>query len=325
MAENKNHFTGFTLQDSPHICVASIPGNWLLKNTTPTWRIEDPIKGFQRVVRESRAREIAIAVLDQGRSFPNAIVLATDREIEIDETISEIIIQNNTRFLVVDGQHRLWSQKYSDYEANFACIIHTKLSEIAMATLFLEINDNQKRVPSSLRWDLVRLVRPDDDPIGVATSEIVFLLATENDSPLFQRIDLTGEQSEIQLKQGSIAPAIKRFLQRTKIFKEESFELTYELIFQYITSIKELDGDDWGTTSSVFYKARVLRALIRLLENIVISENFNINNYSMLDFIPYLSKINKTSLDPEKIRDKQGSAGIKAIYDELYEQIFGVQ
>ena len=315
------YFKGFTLQDSPHILVASIPGKWLLQRTTPIWRIDNPIKGFQRVVKEARAREISIAVLNQKRTFPNAIVLATN--VEIQEDNSEIFIKEDTKFLVVDGQHRLWAQNYSDFNANYACIIHTKLSEIEMANLFLEINDNQKRVPSSLRWDLVRLVKPHDDPLGIAAVDIIYGLATENESPLFQRIDLTGEQSEIQLKQGSLAPAIKRFLQRTKILNEESFDLAYDLIFQYMNSIKEIDGDDWGTLQSVFYKARILRALIRLLENIISSEGFNIHQYTMFTFIPYLERIDKESLEREKIRDKQGSAGIKAIYDEMFEQVFG--
>ncbi len=55
---------GFQLQDSPRIYVAAIPGRWLLERTTPSWRIDNPEIGFQRIVRERRAREIALAVLD---------------------------------------------------------------------------------------------------------------------------------------------------------------------------------------------------------------------------------------------------------------------
>src|SRR5690348_6748385 len=69
---------GFLLQENPAIFVAALPGRWLLQHTTPSWRIVDPEKGFQRIVREERAREIAAAVLDQHRTFPNAIILATD-------------------------------------------------------------------------------------------------------------------------------------------------------------------------------------------------------------------------------------------------------
>jgi hypothetical protein len=67
---------GFEFQKKPRIYHALIPGRWLLERTTPSWRIKDPVQGFQRLIREERARQIAVAVLDQGRSFPNSIVLA---------------------------------------------------------------------------------------------------------------------------------------------------------------------------------------------------------------------------------------------------------
>lgn len=312
-------FTGFMLQKEPKIFVASIPGSWLLERTTPTWRIKDPEKGFQRVVREERVRKIAISVLNQDRTFPNAIVLATDEDINLNDGL--ILVNDGIRFLVIDGQHRLWAQKFSHFDANYACLIHCGLKVEEMADLFLEINDNQTRVPSSLRWDLVRLVRPEEDPNGVAAAEIVYSLTTDKDSPLFQRIDLTGEQSEINLKQGSITPDLKRFISRSKILNDISFEQLYDLILQYFIAIKNIDGDLWGSIESTFYKARVIRALIMLLSDLILMNEFQIKNINYQFFIPFLKKINKESLDPENIRSQQGSAGIKAIYDVIKKQV----
>src|SRR3990170_7708471 len=101
MATGTFKVQGFELQKRPRIYVAMIPGKWLLKRTTPSWRIEDPDKGFQRIVREERAREIALAVLEQQRTFPNSIVLATDKpDFSIEGT--KVEIPNKTKFLVVD-------------------------------------------------------------------------------------------------------------------------------------------------------------------------------------------------------------------------------
>jgi DGQHR domain-containing protein len=313
---------GFTLQDTPTIYVTAISGRWLLERTTPSWRIDDPEKGFQRVVKEERAREIALAVLDQRRTFPNAIVLATDAA-EFKTIGLTLQIPYSVRFLVVDGQHRLWAQNFSSFDAEYACIIHMGLSEIDMARLFLEINDNQKRVPSSLRWDLVRLVRPEADPFAIASADIVYSLTSEEDSPLFQRIDLTGEQSEILLKQGSLAPEIKRLLTARSPLYKLSFEQQYRIIMQYFISIRELDRDNWGTRNSNFYKARVLRALLRLLPDLIREIKKPPEKISYNDFLPYIVKIDVTSLDTEVIRRAQGSAGMKAIYDQMKNQIFG--
>jgi DGQHR domain-containing protein len=322
MSKNKSAFSSITLQNKPKVVyLAVIPGKWLLERSTPSWRITDPQKGFQRIVREQRAREIAAAVLDQHRTFPNAIVLASDKR-EFDFEDGSLLIPNAIKFLVVDGQHRLWAQRFSNFDAPYACLIHMGLTEEEMARLFLEINDTQKRVPSSLRWDLVRLVRPEDDAYAIAAAELVYLLASEQESPLYQRVDLTGEQPEIQLKQASLAPDFKQLLQGKSAFADLEFDAQQRVLLQYFSALKERDRDDWVSPNSLFYRARILRALIRLLPSLVESIKKPIEQIRYIDYIPYINKIDASSLESEKIRAMQGSAGIKAIHDQMYEQIF---
>lgn len=322
MATSATRTTGFLLQDEPKIFCATLSGKWLLEHTTPIWRIDDPVKGFQRIVREDRAIQIAVAVLNQRRTFPNAIVLATDIEsIEIHEC--EISIPEDAMFLVIDGQHRLWAQKYSDFEASYGCMIHAGLSQEDMARLFLEINENQKRVPSSLRWDLVRLLQPEGEPDRVAAADIVYLLATEKESPFYQRIDLTGEQPEILIKQGSLAPEFSNLLRRRTPLLGASVLEQHHIILEYSLAIQQLDADRWGTRDSPYFKARVLRALFRLLADLLpeIEEKILFNVRAM-HFIKYISKVDEKSLDPEHIRSMQGSAGMTAIYRQIRGQVF---
>lgn len=235
---------------------------------------------------------------------------------------SSLELPESIRFLVVDGQHRLWAQKFSEYEASYACVIHMGLTEVDMARLFLEINDNQKRVPSSLRWDLVRLVRPDDDPYAIGAAELVYLLATERESPLFQRIDLTGEQPEIQLKQGSLAPEIRLLLGKRSPLHGMPFDEQYQILLHYILAIRALDPDRWSSSDSPFYRARVLRALLRLLPDLLRHIAIPLDTVKYGEFLPHLQRIEASSLDPQEIRANQGSAGIKAIYDQIHQQVF---
>ena len=188
-----------------------------------------------------------------------------------------------------------------------------------MAELFLEINDNQKRVPSSLRWDLVRLVQPESDPSAIAAAEAVYLLATEEGSPFFQRIDLTGEQAEIQIKQGSLAPEFRRLLSRRSPLHGYSFEEQYGVIMEYSIAISQIDSDCWGRPESAFFKARVLRAMFQLLGDIARIEPYE--RLKVWHFVEYLERIDEDSMDPESIRAQQGSAGIRAIYLQLKQQV----
>lgn len=319
-------FPGLKLQDEPAIWVAVISGRWLLERTTPSWRIEDPVSGFQRRVDQDRAKEIATTVLDAGRTFPNAIVLATNVQ-HIDNHDCIIEFPEKVKFLVVDGQHRLWAQHFSKVAINYCCLIHLGLTEKEMAQLFVEINDNQKRVPSSLRWDLVRLVRREDDPNGVRAVDLLYDLNNIKSSPLFQRIDLTGEQKEISIKQGSLAPPIKSLVsKRGSGLFDVPYDLQLKVLIAFFSSIRELDSDGWDNANGRLYKARVLRALLRLLMDILEKEvhkgGATIAGMTARKFLAYINRIDLGSLDPDEIRGQQGAAGVKAIYDTIRGQVF---
>ena len=321
MSTETTSVQGFLLQEEPKIICAMLPGEWLLNHCTPSWRFDDPITGFQRIVKEVRARQIALTVLDQKRTFPNAIVLATNNDsLEVNDGL--VSISDDIRFLIVDGQHRLWAQHFSTFQAHYGCFIHTGLSSEKMAELFLEINSTQKRVPASLRWDLLRLIQPEDDAEGLAAVDIVYLLATEDDSPFYQRIDLTGEQSEMQIKQGSLAPEFRSLLRRRSPLVGVSFLEQHRIILEYSLAIQEIDADRWGKPNSPFFKTRVLRSLFRLLTDLVIEIGATkLPDVGAMDFVPYLKRIDEQTLDPEYIRSMQGSAGMTAIYREIKGQV----
>jgi hypothetical protein len=194
-----------------------------------------------------------------------------------------------------------------------------------MADLFLEINDNQKRVPSSLRWDLLRLTRPEYDINGIVAVDIIYTLATDETSPLFQRIDLTGEQKEINLKQGSLAPEIKLLVSKKSGFAKLSAETQFHVILQYFVALKEFDADAWINATSVFYKARVVRAMLKLLPEILQGIDKPREEITYSDFSPYLNRIDVGTLDPEEIRAMQGESGIKAIFQQIHSQVFPPQ
>lgn len=307
------------LQDSPPVYVIVISGRWLLEHTTPSWRLKDPMKGFQRIVKEDRARQIARTILDRQRAFPNAITLATDAR-EFKHSDGNVVIPDKAKFLVVDGQHRLWAQKFSQKDGQYACIIHLNKSEKEMAELFLEINENQRRVPSSLRWDLVRLVRPEGDEAAVTASEIVFALVDREDSPFHISIDLTGEQKDLSVKQGSLAPEIKTLVTRAKKVHDPTFDEYVSLLIRFFSAVRSLDPRGWGDPNSTYYKARVLRALIRVLTDLVV-DTTSLDKLTALVLLEKLKKIDPSTLSEERIRAAQGSAGVIDLYEAMKKQV----
>jgi DGQHR domain-containing protein len=311
------------LSEKPAVYMTALPGPWLLSHSTPSWRIDDPQKGFQRIVKAERAREIARTVLETRRPFPNAIMLATDAP-SFKSRDGEIELPGTSKFLVVDGQHRLWAQKFSKVSGVYPCVIHMDRSEKEMAELFLEINDNQRRVPSSLRWDLVRLVRKDDQAT-ILTVDIVFELATRRESP-FERvgIDLTGEKSSVTIKQGSLAPEIKTLVARQlkKNRAEAELEDLVDLLIRFFVAIRSLDPDGWGDPKSTFFKARVLRALLRVLSDMLMRSK-SVEDLTTEGIRARLERIDRATLSEEEVRRAQGSAGVRDLYVQMRDQVFG--
>ena len=309
---------GILLQKDPNVYVAAVPGHWLLEHSTPSWRSHDPQKGFQRIVKEQRAKQIARTVIDMHRAFPNAITLATDQKL-FHATQSRFRIPGATTFLVVDGQHRLYAQKYSKVEAQYPCVIHMDRTEQQMASLFLEINDNQRRVPSSLRWDLVRLVR-DEDKSTQMTADIVYELAIRPESPFYSiGIDLTGENKNVTIKQGSLAPEIRTLINRNLKKQEGAFEDYLDLLIRFFVAIRSVAPDGWGDPKSPFFKARVLRALVRVLSDLLQKRSFAPLTTERLR--KYLEKIDPETLSEAELRRAQGSAGVQDLYKTISSQI----
>lgn len=314
--------TGLVLHEAPDVYLTALPGPWLLEHSTPSWRIEDPHKGFQRIVKEHRAKEIAHTVLDTHRTFPNAITLATTaKKFRFDG--HQLEMPASAKFLVVDGQHRLWAQYYSEVSGTYPCVIHMDRTEQQMAALFLEINDTQKRVPSSLRWDLYRLVRTEDQS-KLLTADIVYELATRKESPFYSvGIDLTGERQEVTIKQGSLAPEIKKLVSSHLKRHGDDLEDYVALFIRFFVAIRSLDPEGWGNPEeSTFFQARVLRALIRVLSDIL-ATTAQLSDLTTEKLRKRLSRIDRATLSKAEVRRIQGSAGVQDLYKQMREQVVG--
>ena len=226
------------------------------------------------------------------------------------------------KFLVVDGQHRLRAQEFASFVADYACIIHVGLTEAEMGRLFLEINDTQKRVPASLRWDLVRLVQPAEDKASLRAADLIFELATDTDSPLFLRIDLTGERQKIALKQGSIAPEVKRLVGPKGGLRDQSYEEQSHILRVLFWTLRERDVDGWEDATGPLYKARVIRGLLNVLPDLLDHIKKPIMNMAVNDLLKFLRRVDLATLSDAELKTQHGNAGIAAIRDTIKEQLF---
>src|SRR5260370_17633007 len=105
-------------------------------------------------------------------------------------------------------------------------------------------------------------------------AELVYELANRKDSPFYISIDLTGEQKDVSIKQGSLAPEIKTLVGRVKKAKkagDPAFEDYASLLIRFFSAVRSLDPQGCGDPTTTFYKSSILRALIRVLSAMVLN------------------------------------------------------
>ena len=75
------------------------------------------------------------------------------------------------------------------------------------------------------------------------------------------------------------------------------------------------------TPSTTYYKAKVLRALIRVLTDIIVKEE-ELESLTAMSLLKQLKKIDPASLNDEVIRKAQGAAGVTDLYQVMKAQVF---
>ncbi len=173
----------------------------LAKCTFVSTRDEDPEQGFQRVLDEKRAIQIA-DYIDSGKgTIPSAIVLSAQEEAHFEEVNKGKAIEfflDPKAFLILDGQHRVYGFSKSKSRLRVPVIIYTGLTRKEETRLFIDINSKQKGVPSELLLDIKRMAEYEN-----STEQLLRdLFDTFNKEP---RSSLYGKLSPASKSKGKIS------------------------------------------------------------------------------------------------------------------------
>lgn len=147
-------------QNRQRFFFSTIPVEDLFPSCFVARRDEDPKKGFQRALSESRADDISRYLAEGNGSIPTNVVLSAQKEAEFvynsrAKTIT--FARADKAFLVLDGQHRLWGYHKCPVKHRVPVAIYEGLTRAEEAKLFIDINTNQRGVPAVLLLDIKQL------------------------------------------------------------------------------------------------------------------------------------------------------------------------
>lgn len=197
---------------------------------------ESMMPTYQRIIKKKRLQEVR-KFINNGGYFPNSIIISIDtngRGIRFDQksgdkedsSLSKLgtlyLPQQYRSAYIIDGQHRLYGYSDSDYSTNntIPVVAFVDLEKSEQIQLFMDINENQKAVPKSLRATL------DADTLWVSDdynerrkalrSKLAQMMGERVTSPLYNRV-IIGENDQTTDRCISVV-ALQQALKRCHFF-----------------------------------------------------------------------------------------------------------
>jgi DGQHR domain-containing protein len=281
--------------------IVALPSTIFKETCFTVSRAEDPDQGFQRKLDEGRANAIADYIDNGLGSIPTAIILSAQPEALLKRNIKNKTIsfeKNAKSFLIIDGQHRVWGYQKAKKEVRVPVIIYEDLSRIDEARLFIDINENQKKVSDELILDVKRLleIETEDEKIF---STMFNLFLKKPDSTLKNYINV-GEKNRGNLSRlvfnNAISDLVKGRLRSLDDIKK------YEVINNYLTAFNRLLSDILPNNDNVLSKTIVFQAVMNISDFVI---SLTYDKHKKLDEKSFYETIKpiKSNLSPVKVKN----------------------
>lgn len=278
-------------QNKQTFYLATIPVEDIFPFSFVSRRQEDPIKGFQRNLSIDRAREISNYLDKSFGSIPTNIVLSAQENAKlryISGTKTIKFKRMSRSFLIIDGQHRLYGYGLTTGKHRVPVAIYFGLTRKQEASLFIDINTNQKGVPAALLLD-IKQVADKESEVEYNLRYLFDGLAEANDSPfvgfLSPSVSKRGMISRVTFNRG-----VKPILEHVVMSKLPQ-ETQLKLLINYFVAVESCLED-----SSILFKAAYFEAFCALFDDVLQMSYTKFKNYKLDSLYEVVSPIENVDL-----------------------------
>ena len=274
---------------------------------------EDKDKGYQRVLSERRAKDIA-EYLNNGNIIPGCIILSAQSKAKLTFKGEELSFEeHNDSFFVIDGQHRLFGSSYAENQIDIPVYIFNNLTILEEVQYFLDVNSKQKGVPKTLRIELSKFLSEPKSKDEIRL-QLFNKLNTDPESPLFNRLSSTssvrGKITHVPFKD-AIDPILDK--EPMSVF---DFDKKYKLLKNFLEAVSTVLIDNFGDskrlTTTVFFNA-IFKNFIMIYNRALMNGNLQV-----LTFIEVISPIRDIDFDEHT---GTGKAADKALSEDIKSKI----
>ncbi len=257
-------------------------------------RKDDRDKGFQRLLSEKRAREIARYLDNNKGVIPSAIIVSAQpvAKLEYDEGVGKIRIERTQNsLLVLDGQHRLYGMKSAQKDYDIPVVIFSELNTQDEIRQFIDINTTQKGVPTALILDI-------KGPAGTETK------IEERQRELFDKLNkdsvLAGEMLPSESKAGKISRtsfnSATKAIYESGPLSEKTDDQIYRAVKNYLEAIVTIFRMS-GKAGAKLTKNVVFRAIMSVFNDVVEKCVAKYGDMKVSSFTEYLMPLQDLDYD----------------------------
>ena len=255
----------------------TMPSDILSETCFVSARDDNPIDGFQRVLDEARAQEIANYIENGTGSIPTAIILSAQKEADFQYSSKNKTVEFNRipkAFLILDGQHRVYGFSLAKSIVRVPVIIYSGLSRKEETRLFVDINTKQRPVPTELLLDIKSLAEYENE-IEAFCREVFDLFSERPDSVLLGLMSpsakAAGKVSRVTFN-AAIKPIYNVFGSRDA---EDVYEILNAYLKAFMTGLKK-KGKVTVTKPTLFKSIiQIFPQVARLVESQYTVERFS--------------------------------------------------
>jgi hypothetical protein len=183
--------------------------------------------------------------------------------------------------------------------------------------MFVTINTEQKRLPTSLALDLLGIIGTDED-ITNRSRELVTRLNEEEDSPWYGQVNMTGEGSG-HIALVNFVRKVKPLVSHLGALNNYSFVQQYGCLANYWSAIKAVYADQWG--KSLLTKTVGFGALMNLFPTVFTKTLAMKGEFTTAAVIATFTLIKDVKFDSETLGSGTGNKAEMAAADVLADEL----
>jgi DGQHR domain-containing protein len=255
-------------------------------------REEEPTEGFQRNLNPQRADDIARYLDDSQGSIPTNIVLSAQAVAGFSYNSKAKTIKYKRAkkaFLVIDGQHRLYGYSRTNKAHRVPVAIYEGLNRAQEASIFIDINTNQRGVPASLLLD-IKQVAEQESQMEATLRGLFDKLAEDSESPLNGL--LSGPKSvKGKISRVTFNRAVED-IAKSNVMTKLPQDKQYMLLKNYFRAVERTLRN-----TSLLRKAAYFEAFSEIFDDVMQMSSNNYQNFKYDSLVEVLGAIRNIDLE----------------------------